>query len=145
MGYRPFRGCMVKKAADQTAANYSVAAAVSWDTESYDTDSFHNPADDTKLTVPSSGVSKVRVGANLYMSLVTAGSDIQVQVLKDGSSDYAGQVSQSLETSAFTPQLSMSSGAIPVVGGEVFTVLLQNSDTSITLHARSNFWIEIVE
>lgn len=143
---RIVRAAMVKKAADQTTANYSAGAIVAFDAEIYDTDGFHdNVTDNSRLTVPAS-VTYVRVGFRLWLSFVSASSDINVRLYKNGSETFDGGTGNSHETSATTPNLSAASGPIPVAVGDYFEVHLTCSDTSITLHAAlSNFWIEVLE
>jgi hypothetical protein len=53
-----FRGCLVHKAADHTAANYSATdTIINWDTESYDTDNIHSDITSTvTITIASPGV-----------------------------------------------------------------------------------------
>ncbi|MGZ8337918.1 MAG: hypothetical protein ACXWU1_14775, partial [Allosphingosinicella sp.] len=53
-GHSHRNACMVRKAADQTAANYSAGGFVAWDQEVYDDGGWHNNAvNNSRLTVPS--------------------------------------------------------------------------------------------
>ena len=65
------RGALAKKSADLTAQNLTTATAVAWPAEAYDTDSIHDlVTNNSRLTVPS-GVSYVRLTANLRLANVT--------------------------------------------------------------------------
>lgn len=51
-----FRGCLVTKASDQTAANYTGTPSVTWDSEAYDTDNIHSKTSTVTITIASPGV-----------------------------------------------------------------------------------------
>lgn len=55
-GSGTFNGAMVKKSADQTAANYSTELAITWDAEVYDTNAWHNLTSTVTITIASPGV-----------------------------------------------------------------------------------------
>lgn len=143
------RGALVAKAADQTGANYSTASAVvTWDSEIYDTDGFHDSVtNNSRLTVPN-GVSKVRLLTQTSFLLVTASSTIIIlQIQKNGSLVFGG-VPMSRDSVANTdPQVQTASPVLPVVPGDYFEVLLTVAgDTSVTLtSANSWFAVEVVE
>lgn len=140
------RGAMVKKSADQTAADYSASPAIAWDAEIFDTDSIHdNSTNNSRLTVPS-GVTYVRCGAHVRLANVAASADIALVLSKNGSSIFNGACSQQHEYSGSTPRISFTSGPIPVAGGDYFESLLGISgDASIDITASiSNFWMEIL-
>jgi hypothetical protein len=144
-----FRAAMVKKAADQTAADYTTAANIAWDSEVYDTDGIHdNASNNSRLTVPA-GVSYVKVGGTVATGSVVLGSEFNMLLLKNGSSSFDGSVRQVFEgpTTTLSPGGSFASGAIPVSPGDYFEINFQViGDSSITITAsRSNFWMEIVQ
>lgn len=144
-----FRGALVKKAADQTAANYTAGVAIAWDAEEYDTDTIHdNSTNNTRLTVPS-GVTKVRLWANIALAAVTASAanGANAYIAKNGSIDFIGGAradSASISTERF---INLSSAVVTVTSGDYFeVVLVQITDTSITvLSSRSAFAMEIIE
>lgn len=144
-----FRGALVKKAADQTAANYTAGVAIAWDAEEYDTDTIHdNSTNNTRLTVPS-GVTKVRLWANIALAAVTASAanGANAYIAKNGSIDFIGGAradSASISTERF---INLSSAVVTVSSGDYFeVVLVQVTDTSITvLSSRSAFAMEIIE
>jgi hypothetical protein len=143
------RGALVKKAADQTAANYTAGAVISWDNEGtgcYDTDGFHSTVTNTeRLTVPA-GVSKVRLWATVRVSS-TADSWHLFTMQKNGSSDWVGCAQTLAEAGATAMYMSMQSAVVSVVAGDYFTVTFQSEvDNSITVEEEgSSFAIEVVE
>lgn len=138
------RGAVVKKAADQTAADYSTATAVAWDAEISDTSTIHdNATNNTRLTVPS-GVTRVKLKVNLELANVTADTWVAVKMRKNGAA-FDGQGSQSVETGNTTVYLNAESAVVTVSGGDYFDVTLQAEDTSIDVVAAGSwFSMEIV-
>jgi hypothetical protein len=137
---------MVKKAADQTGADYTgTGQFVAWDSEVYDDNSWHdNVTNNTRLTVPS-GVSRVRVGGAVRVANGTAGVQIQLTIQKNASANFDGNMGMTATTFGATSLMSIASGPISVSAGDYFELLLAYSttDTSIDITAaRSNFWIE---
>jgi len=64
---QPFKGALVKPAADIIGANYTTITAVPLDAETYDSGGWHdNSTNNTRLTVPA-GVTKVKVTFNLTL------------------------------------------------------------------------------
>jgi hypothetical protein len=146
LGTLGFSGAMVKKAADQTGANYSAGAAVAWDAEVYDTDSIHdNVTNNTRLTTPT-GATYVQVGCTISAVNVTAGSDMLLQLRKDGSSIFDGMCQLAVDATATASVITICSGPIPVTGGTTyFEAFYINTDTSSDITAsRSNFWMRVL-
>jgi hypothetical protein len=141
-GSGSFSGAMVKKSADQTGANYSLAAGggnIAFDAEAYDVGGWHdNVTNNTRLTVPS-GVNYVVIAASVTMSNVVAGQWIGLFLLKNGSASGAFDGATAFITSndsATGPSVSFASGAIPVTAGDYFECFLMlESDTSIDITA----------
>jgi hypothetical protein len=80
-----FNGALVKKVANQTTANYTTLTAVAWDTEVYDTNSWHdNATNNTRVTVPSS-VNKVRLTAGFFADLISGADRIRLHIYKNGA------------------------------------------------------------
>lgn len=139
--------CMVRKAANQTAVDYSALTTLTWDQEVYDDGGWHdNVTNNTRLSVPS-GVDRVRIGCNVTCSAVAAGGGYTLQIKKNGSDDWDGRpatAAQNMPTIGNT-FMSISSGQVPVTGGTDYfeAQLIVNGDVSINVvAARSNFWIE---
>jgi hypothetical protein len=140
-----FSGCLVKKAADQTTADYSGTAVISWDTEAFDVGGWHSAGDPTKLTVPS-GVNYVRLTASVQVTSITGGADCYVSIIKNGSSVAVAGLPVVLEDSDSTSQcLNLVSAAYPVIAGDFFEcTLLATGDASVTIEDYSWFSIEKV-
>lgn len=138
------RGAVVKKSADQTAADYSTATAVAWNAEISDTDTIHNNAtNNTRLTVPS-GVTRVRLKANLELANVTADTWTKIKIRKNAAA-FDGQGTASVETGDTTVYINAESAEVTVVGGDYFDVTLQTEDTSIDVVAAGSwFAMEII-
>lgn len=143
-----FRGALVKKAANQTGADYSTAAAISWDNEAYDTDTIHdNSTNPSRLTVPS-GVSYVRLSYAVLLSSVAADSNVQTILRKNNSDTFTGVPYQIADTDSTGPRLSAISAPLAVSPGDYFEVFLgiTTGDTSIDVNATySWFAMEILE
>lgn len=141
-----FSGAMVEKSADHTTADYTTATALTFNQESYDVGGWHdNASNNTRLTVPS-GVTYVRVGANVTVSATTADTWKTLQLFKNGSAAFDGACGTEQEVGDTGCLLSISSGVIAVVATDYFEVKLrEESDASITVTAaQTNFWIEAV-
>lgn len=146
-GSSSFRGALVKKSTDQTAANYTTVAAVAWDAEEYDTDTIHdNSTNNTRLTVPS-GVTKVRLTASIWLNAVNASEWVQTYFTKAGAIFVGGAVQTGYnDTAAANAGCSLVSPVLSVASGDYFEVMLQvESDTSITVKANLSFFaMEII-
>jgi hypothetical protein len=141
------RGAMVKKAADQTAANYSTPAAIAWDAEIYDTNAIHdNSTNNTRLTVPAN-VTFVQLGCNLALGLVANPAIFALSLRKNGSGTFDGATAiGETGTGNPDPELNATSGPIPVTAGDYFEWFLYCDDGSITVVAgRSNAWMTLLQ
>jgi hypothetical protein len=142
-----FSGAMVKKAADQTAANYSAGAFVTWDTEVLDVGGWHDTGSNTsRLTVPS-GVSTVRVTAGIAVTSLLANAEAYVLMIKNGDTNAATRAINlpvALEdSSAVIAFMQLSSGPLAVSPGDYFEIWpLIPGDASITIEDYSWFAIE---
>jgi len=139
-----FRGVYATKAADQTAQNFTTAAAVSWDSESYDTDAFHdNASNNTRITIPA-GVVYVRLVGCVRLANVTASNSVLLSIRKNGTTT----VAQVAVTASFTtPAASIISGVLAVSSTDYFELMLQlASDTSVDITAAGSFFsLEMVQ
>ncbi len=145
-GSGSFSGALVKKAVDQTAANYSAGAFVAWDTEVYDDNAFHdNVTNNTRLTVPS-GVTKVRIGVQVTCGVVAASADYFVDIYKNGSVSYDGAALGMADTSNVNPRAQCWTPVLTVTPGDYFEAKLTTTgDSSVTVAAQfSWFAIEVV-
>jgi hypothetical protein len=142
-----FRGALVTRAAQQSGANYSGVVAIAWDSEVYDTDGIHDPVtNNTRLTVPS-GVTKVRLQANVDMTSVTASSDTVVFINKNGAT-FTGTPRQRLNAGVTVPSHNIATAVVTVSAGDYFELVLFSADTSIDIRiadGASWFAMEIIE
>lgn len=143
-----YRGALVYKSADQTAANFSTGAAVQWNAEDHDTNGFHdNVTNNSRLTIPV-GVSKVRLSYAIRCDSVTANADVITQLRKNGAAMTSpGNAIAIVDTSSTAPRCTVSTPVISVVLGDYFEVeLLVAADSSIDIEADvSWFAIEVIE
>jgi len=142
---RPFSGALVKKAADQTTANYSAGAVIAWDSEIRDEGGWHdNVTNNSRLTIPSgSGITHVRCHLNMRVGLVLVGTRIYTRIDLDGAvGNYSTEHSVSYIGSADT-EFTFSTPEIPVTAGtSYFNVSMVATDSSITVKSGSTFAIE---
>lgn len=142
-----FRGALVTKAADQTAANYTAAPAIAWDSESYDTDSIHdNVTNNTRLTVPS-GVTRVRLQGQARVEASTVDVYHALYIPKNGSLAYTGSTQIKVEAGSTIQVVNVTSPVLTVIAGDYFELWLEvETDTSVTVKASSSwFAMEIIE
>jgi hypothetical protein len=138
-GYPPRNACLARKSTDQTGADYTAGADVTWDTEEYDDDNWHdNSTNPERMTVPS-GVSNVQVYAELRLASVTADVHVLIEFRLNGSATPAYGAQRS-EVGSTNPTLSIASPVIPVTPGDFFTVfLLIETDNSVTVTADRSY------
>jgi hypothetical protein len=141
-----YSGAVVKKAADQTAANYVGGVLVAWDSEVHDVGGWHdNVTNNTRLTVPS-GVSRVRLKAQMLTTLTTS-SDIRLLALRKNGAAITPDISPWFVMNNATTNSQVVSPVLDVTPGDYFELsFLVNTDTSVTVVAtQSWFAIEKVE
>ncbi len=141
------RGALVRKAADETAVNMTAGTIISWDTEAYDTDGFHdNSTNNHRLTVPS-GATKVRLTAGLRLASFTADLWAFVTIIKNSGASFDGQPRQSVETGLTSANVNLLSPVIVVTPGDYFEVQVTvETDTTVDVTAATSwFAIEVIE
>lgn len=136
-----FRGCRVKKNADQTTANYTGGAIVAWDAEDFDTDAFHDTVtNNSRITIPANkGITYVEIVACVATSLDTGDRFHFIHVYKNGSlyltpgNCYEGGFSDFA--------INITTGPIAVAAGDYFEInYATESDTSITVQSAYSFF-----
>lgn len=140
-----FSGALVKKAADQTTANYSAFPAVTWDSEEYDTDAYHSTVSNTdRLTVPAAGYYVAM--AQISASSLTASDYARLAITRYNSSSVAqnkiGFPSPITEISA-TPSVAVAGTTMPIscAAGDYFAVNFDTeADTSITIESVASWF-----
>jgi hypothetical protein len=143
-------GCMAKKSADLENTDFSTAAVVSWDAETYDTNGFHSTGTNPeRITIPA-GLDYTKARLTASLGFLSVGSNITVimQIRKNGSMDYDGVAAVNTNVGlASSAQVSCSTPVLEVEDGDYFEVYLQIlGDVSVTLDAsRSTFSLQMVE
>lgn len=138
------RGALVKKAADQTAADYSSGAVVTWDNEGtgcYDTDGVHDTSSNQSRLGTPSWARWAKVGYCIVGSNVTGATDCFSQVLLNGSDLGPGNAWLTTDLDSSTlPRVTAWTAWVPLTtpGTDYFEIKWQTSgDNSSTVHAAS--------
>lgn len=142
---RPFRGALVKLSSAATLAAPPVM--VPFATAEYDTDSFFNVSNPTRLTIPA-GVTRVRLFANIGFAAGTfsSKSDVYTTFQKNGGNNFIGQ-GVTAAASGFTDSgFSAVSAVLTVQPGDYFEVRWNTSraGTATLAQASTCFGIEVV-
>lgn len=139
-----FRGASVRKAANQTGQNFTTATAVTWDTEDYDTDAFHDTgANTSRMTIPT-GLTYIKLLAGVRLANVTASLSVLLSIRKNGTTI----VAEAASTSSFTtPALEVATAVIAAVSTDYFEVMITVvTDTSVDIVAVGSFFaLEVIQ
>ncbi|MEZ0002062.1 hypothetical protein [Sinorhizobium fredii] len=144
-------GCLIGLSADLTTINASSGYFIPFNSESYDTDSIHdNVTNNTRMTVPS-GWSWVRVGAKIYVNLISSGNLCSLAIRHFNS---LGVEQSRRGTPVFGSDGGSATGEygcqgsscpIQVSTGDYFEVRFVCTDTSITiLSNHTSAWMELL-
>lgn len=142
------RGALTYKAADLTAQNLTTAAAVTWDTDSYDTHAFHDVGSNTsRMTIPAGACSKVRLKGQITLASATADIWLLAEIRKNGSASYVGAGRNMVEVGTTTPSIQVETGIITVAAADYFELFITvETDTSVTITAATSwFQLEVLE
>lgn len=102
----------------------------------------HTATNYSRLIVPS-GITKVWLKFNVLLTNVTANTDTQVQILKNGTGGFAGTSATAESNSGTSPRWSGFTAVLDVTGGDAFDLELGCSDTSISVLANYT-WFEMI-
>lgn len=141
----PFTGALVTKLVDQIGGNYTVAAAIAWDSTVYDTSGFHdNAIQNSRLVIPvDPGFSRVQLRGGFRLNNITASVFAIASITKNGSTVYAGSPQSGTSYGDTGRALTLSSAVLNVVAGDYFEFLLQvQTDTAVDLVA-ARTWFSI--
>lgn len=134
-----FSGALVKKAADQAAANYSAGAMVPWTAEEYDTDAYHdNVTNNSRLTVPATGKYIARGCIAISGTTLAASDYIRAAVAKNGTIGGIGlgQTITEISATVTTTTFSVGGAAVDCVAGDYFELWFDTeSDSSLTIES----------
>lgn len=139
-----FLGASVKKAADQTAANYTALTNIAFDAETHDDGGWHdNVTNNDRLTVPSGlGIKRVDISGSVRASLQTADTWSSLRITKAGGAFDGAPISEHDGPNA-THRINVAANGVLAAAGDVFRLAYQTeSDISITIDAAAtNFQI----
>lgn len=143
-----FRGALVYKTADQAISTGTVTD-LTWNTESYDTDSIHESVTNPeRLTVPA-GVTKVILRGNVEWQSNNVGSR-QLTMQKGGAAFIGSGATELVGNDATLPEQNVVSAIVTVVATNFFTLRVeQNTGANLNIIHGSGFktWfsMEIIE
>lgn len=147
VGRVPFRGSLITNSTNTNNINGGVTLA--WNTETYDTDSFHDPVtNNSRFTIPT-GVTRVRLKAQLALTNFVVVGETFMDFRKNGAS-----LSPSVEgiftdaSGGFNNRVyQLQSSVIDVVAGDFLELKVNNSSTvnDDVLATGTWFAIEVVE
>ena len=135
-------GAKATKTAGQSLAD-ATYTPLTWDSEAYDTASIHdNVTNNSRLTVPT-GVTRIRIRANIGFSSGTAGVR-SVSLYKNGGTQI--QVNVVNVVASYNMWVPLVSDLLTVTGGDYFTIeaLQSNGGALSILNTLTWFEMEIV-
>jgi hypothetical protein len=135
---RQFSGARVYKSADQTAADYTTATNLTFDSEHFDTDSYHDTGSNTdRLTVPADGYYEVSFTINVGSHTADLWALAQTRRFNSSNVEQAsntGTARTRAEVGTTNPFLNGTTGPVFCSAGDYFTLQLQvETDNSITV------------
>lgn len=142
-----YKGAMASMVANETGANYSADKSVPFDDEVYDFGGWHDKVTlNDRLTVPT-GVTKVRLTANIQTAGETANENCVLTIRKNGTGNFVGTANQAQYNDETENYINAATPVIEVAAGDYFTLHYNTeADTSITVLAiTTSFAIEAVE
>lgn len=129
-----FSGCVAKRVASLSAADFTTAIAVALDDELYDVGGWHDTVtNNSRLTVPA-GVSYVQLVGGIDPSALTATQWGEVSIRKNGSALAQPIVVNKSQVTATVARWQIMTPPLAVTPGDYFELFFQTqSDASITL------------
>lgn len=140
----PFRGALLRRSTNFSVATTGVYVAVPWQSAEYDSDTFWNAGQPSRLTIPA-GVTKVRIVGNIEWQ--TSPTSQLVEVRKNGNSVLGGGSFIVRGDSGYSNQMrNLASAVLPVSAGDWFELAVYVS-TAGELRGLERTWlaIEVVE
>lgn len=130
--------CLLGRSTNQSISS-GTTTPISWDTETVDTDNWHDGTNPTRVTVPA-GVNYVRITANIQTSSTL--NQVVLSVIKNGNT-FVGATSYDNDTSG-QDFLNLCTAIIPVSPGDYFELTIFSA-SSRTVTAGTNTWLSIEE
>lgn len=140
-----FRGALVHLAANQTIPD-ATETVLSYPTEVYDTDNWHDGVNPQRLTVPA-GITRVRLSVGVQFSLNSTGYRT-VALKKNGSGLIPGTGgSRANALTGLGTAITLTSAVLEVTAGDYFEVfVLQNSGVPLDVTSLASLtWFAIEE
>lgn len=148
IGRIPLVGARATMSANLTGQNYTSGAAVTFNSEDYDTNGFHDTSTNSdRLTIPSGMAGYYKVTFNIMISSITADVRALANISWRNSEDTVQFTwSQSQQDSSTQRRISVSSPIVYMnVGDYVTNVVLVTTDTSVDVDSGfTDFAIERV-
>jgi hypothetical protein len=147
-----WRGSIVTKSANQTAANYTSATAITWDSRLRDTGvsdgtgtAFWSSGANTRLTIPAAwGTIYVEIVAQVSLQNITSSDLVTLQIKQNNAalttSGNVGGIIRSAQATT-TPVIEVRTPPLITTGADYFTThLTVGTDTSIDMVATESFF-----
>jgi len=144
----PFKGALLQRSTDLT--NISFPILIPFESTVYDTDTFWDAANPTRMTVPT-GVTKVRLQGSVSPKPSATIGGVFVSFEKNGSGSAVGSGVFTVRqgTSGYTNNdLAANTAAIPVIAGDYFELRVNSTSSNwddIQAGNRTWFAVEVVE
>lgn len=134
------RGSLVYRTSNQSISN-GVATMVQWQAEEYDNGNWWTSG--TRLTVPS-GISYVRVAANIVWAGSAGGSYRSVQIKKNGAAVRGGARALQGPASTAGVTLNLVTAPLAVSPGDYFEIeVQQDSGAALNVTSGNSTWASI--
>lgn len=145
-GQLGFRGALVRNSVDYGPNDFTTAAAITWNAESYDTDSIHSTSTNpSRLTIPNDIITG-KFAAQVELSGLVSGELVTLAIRNNGGDSYQGVAKQTFAAPTTSPIFQLHSPALDVINGGYYELFIQvASSTAVTVaNARSWFAFEAV-
>lgn len=140
----PFRGALVRRTTNFSVSTTGAYVPISWQSAVYDSDTFWDAGQATRLTVPA-GVTKVRLTGNIEWQ--TSPTSQLVEIRKNGGAVVGGGSFIVRGDSGYSNQMrNIASAVLPVVAGDWFELaVFVSASGELRSLERTWFAIEVVE
>ncbi|SOZ99438.1 exported hypothetical protein [Cupriavidus taiwanensis] len=141
-----FRGVSLGKSSDQAISANTYNVLTNWTAGSFDTDSFYNGAQPTRITIPADlGIEFVELTTVVGVKTGTGGTNTSawVGIRKNGATNYPGQI-QVHGGSYDNPRFVVPTGPIKVADGDYFEALIYPDRASTLLAGDCVFKLHVL-
>lgn len=140
----PFRGALVRRTTNFSVSTTGAYVPISWQSAVYDSDTFWDAGQATRLTVPA-GVTKVRLTGNIEWQ--TSPTSQLVEIRKNGGAVVGGGSFIVRGDSGYSNQMrNIASAVLPVVAGDWFELaVFVSASGELRSLERTWFALEVVE